>query len=403
MAWRNIWRNSRRSLIILAAIISGVGSMIFLNAFTRGMIISIIDNGIKTLTGHVQVHATGYRDDPVAMHSLYDLDRLRETLDQELPPGSSWCERVHVNAVANTARHSVGLSLVGIDPEREPRVSFIGPDAVVDGRFLETGDSTSVVVGQALLDLLDVHLGNKLVLMAMGTDGSAASRAFRIVGAYRSEMEATEKQLVFVPLAAAQQMLGLGNGVSEVAILLPKHELSRAVAGQIEAGLPDGMEVRTWRELLPVQEATLDLFDKFMVLWDMVVFIAMGFGIVNTLLMAVLERVRELGVMRALGMRPAGVVRNVLIEAFILLVLGSAIGNLAGWLSVLPMMGSGLDLSAFAAGMQDAGISRIVYPVISSDDLALVNAVVLVLGLVVSLYPAVKAARFTPVEAMART
>jgi ABC-type antimicrobial peptide transport system permease subunit len=134
-----------------------------------------------------------------------------------------------------------------------------------------------------------------------------------------------------------------------------------------------------------------------------VVFIAMGFGVVNTILMAVFERVRELGLLRALGMRPGAIVGEVLMEAVMLLVLGTAVGNLAGWASVAALAVHGIDLSAMAAGMELAGLSRVVYPVVTREDLLLANGVVLVLGVTVSLYPAIKASRFTPVEAMRRS
>ena len=134
----------------------------------------------------------------------------------------------------------------------------------------------------------------------------------------------------------------------------------------------------------------------------MVVFIAMGFGVVNTILMAVFERMREFGLLKALGMRPRAIVGEVLIEAVFLLLLGTAVGNLLGWASVAALSVHGIDLSAMAAGMEMWGLSRVVYPVLSRQDLVLANAVVLLLGLVVSIYPAIKAARFTPVEAMRR-
>ena len=128
----------------------------------------------------------------------------------------------------------------------------------------------------------------------------------------------------------------------------------------------------------------------------------MGFGVVNTILMAVFERMRELGLLKALGMRPGAIVGEVLVEAVFLLLLGTALGNLLGWASVVALAVHGIDLSAMAAGMELFGLSRVVYPVLARGDLVLANAVVLVLGLVVSIYPALKAARFTPVEAMRR-
>ncbi|MBW2077523.1 MAG: FtsX-like permease family protein, partial [Deltaproteobacteria bacterium] len=145
------------------------------------------------------------------------------------------------------------------------------------------------------------------------------------------------------------------------------------------------------------------LFDGFMWLWYLVVFIAMGFGIVNTMLMAVFERIREFGLLKALGMRPWWIIKEVLAESFFLLVIGMAIGNTLGLLSVLALSGSGIDLSALAAGTEYIGMARVIYPAVSGKDVAMANLMVFILGLLVSVYPAAKAARFTPVEALAHT
>jgi ABC-type lipoprotein release transport system permease subunit len=403
MAWRNIWRNSRRTAVILTAIVVGVWSMVFLGALMRGMSVSVIQNGLETLTGDVQIHATGYRADPVVDNRIENPDEPYGVLTETLPPGSLWTSRVRVSAVASNARHTTGVTLVGVDPLKEPQMSFIGQDALLEGRFLEPGELNAVVVGRALMKKYETRVGNKLILMAQGTSGDVESRAFRISGVYRAEMEETEKRFVFVPRAAAQDMLGMGDAVSEIEIKLPDHEESEIVAATLAKSLPDSYEINSWEDLLPMQVAFLRIFDGFMVIWNIVVFIAMAFGIVNTILMAVFERIREFGLMRALGMKPGAVIREVMTEALLLLAVGCALGNLVGMASVALLARTGIDLSSFSAGMEYAGMSRIIYPVLTAHDLALANAVVGVLGLLVSLYPAVRASRFTPVEAMART
>jgi ABC-type lipoprotein release transport system permease subunit len=240
--------------------------------------------------------------------------------------------------------------------------------------------------------------------MSQDTGGEIASKAFRIVGIFESEMEATEKQYVFITLPSAQHMLKLGNAISEFCIVLPDRHQVNELAGSLANALPSSnYEVHTWRELLPLVDAYLSLFDVFIFIWFLVVFIAMGFGIVNTTLMAVFERIREFGLLKALGMKPWWIVRGVLTESFLLLVMGMAVGNALGLLSVFALSGTGIDLSNFAAGAEFAGISRVIYPAIGTRDVVTANLVVFVLGLLVSVYPATKAARFTPVEALGHT
>lgn len=402
LGWRNIWRNPRRTVVILLAVIIGVWSMIFLGALMRGMLQNMVENGISTMTGDIQVHHKGYRDDPVIENSMTDPKVVEITLNNVLPIGALWTPRVRVNAIASNARHSVAVTLVGIDPVREAKVSFIG-EAVNKGRFLKSDDKFGIIVGRALLERFETKLGRKVVLMSQDTSREIASRAFRIIGVFRAEMESTEKQFAFVTMPAAQQMLKLKNAISEMSIILPEHKDVNKVTASLRAALPSTYEVQTWRELLPILNAYLEIFNGFTFLWYVVVFIAMGFGIVNTTLMAVFERIREFGLFKALGMKPWWIIREVLTESFFLLVMGMAIGNILGFLSIFALSESGIDLSALAAGAEFAGMSRVIYPAILGRDVAMANLVVFVLGLLVSIYPAVKAARFTPVEALAHT
>ena len=403
MGWRNIWRNPRRTMVIMTAVIIGVWAMIFLGALMRGISEQMVRNGIATLTGHIQVHDVDYREDPVIENSMDRPDVVEAALSKILPRDAGWTARVRVAAIASNARHSGGVTLVGIDPEREAGVSFIG-HAVTEGAYLTSGDNYGIIVGEALADKFETKLGRKLVLMSQDTKGDIASRAFRITGIFKAEMEATEKQFVFVTIGSARKMLHLGDEISEVSILLADYKDSDRVAGDLRGLLPsDTYDVQTWRGLLPFITAILKMYDWFIYLWFLIIFIAMGFGIVNTILMAVFERIREFGLVKALGMKPWWIVKEVLAESFFLLILGMVAGNALGFLSVFALVDTGIDLSALSEGLEFAGMSRIIYPYVLVKDIVVANLVVLVLGLVVSAYPAVKAARFTPVRAMAHT
>ena len=403
LAWRNIWRNSRRTTIILIAVIIGVWSMIILGSLMRGIAVGMVKNGISTLIGHIQIHQKGYRNDPAIENRIMDSSAIRGVLNRVLADRARWTERVRVNAVASNARQSAGVTLVGIDPESEAKISFIGT-AVTQGHYLTGDDHNGILIGEALLDKLETKLGRKLILMSQDTDQEIASRAFRIVGTFQAEMESTEKQFVFVLRQTSQKMLKMDQGISEISILLPGiPEIQNVYDGLISALPAEQLEVHSWKELMPFQTAYLRILDGFMYIWYLVVFVAMGFGIVNTTLMAVYERMREFGLLKALGMKPWWILREVLTESLLLLITGMIIGNILGLLSIYALSGSGIDLSALAAGAEYAGMTRIIYPVINLKDFAVANLVVMLLGLLVSVYPAVKAARFTPVEALTHT
>ena len=403
LAWRNIWRNPRRTAVILTAIVIGVWTMLMVTALMRGVSNGMIKNAVSTLTGEIQIHAQGYRSDPVIEHSMTDITRVENTLADVLPGKAVYAFRIRVNAIASNARHSGGLTLVGMVPETESQVSFIGPAAMRAGRYLDETDQNGILIGAATAEKFDTEVGKKLVLMSQDTADEMASRAFRITGIYTAEMSSTEKQFAFVHMDTAREMLKLPDGISEVSIRLPDDENLDRTASDLRASLGDGFAVHTWREILSAITAYLALFDGFMMLWYVVTFIAMGFGIINTTLMSVFERMREFGVLKALGMKPWWIVRGVLTESVFLLLLGTAAGDLLTIVTVGVLAATGIDLSSLAAGAEFAGMSRIIYPSLTVNDVGMANLVVCLLGVVVCTYPAVKAARFTPVEAMAHT
>jgi ABC-type lipoprotein release transport system permease subunit len=404
IAWRNIWRNPRRTAVILTAVIIGVWSMVSLGALMRGMLVGMIENGVNTLTGHIQIHQKDYFSDPAIENSIPHPGTVMTAIEKALPAGSRMTRRVRLNTVVSNARHTQGATLVGIDPKAEAPISFIG-HAVTEGRYLKTDDTDAILVGRALATTFGTQLGRKLILTAQDSEGEITARAFHIRGIFQAEMEATEKNYIFITRQAAQKMLKIGAGVSEIVIRLPAYDLAVPVAAKLTKTLADHpdddtLTVRAWPQILPLLNAYLEMFDAFIQIWFLVVFVAMGFGILNTTLMAVFERMREFGVLKALGMRPGRIVGGVLLETFYILLLGIVAGNLLGLATCWALSVSGIDLSALAKGVAYAGMSRIIYPVVLAQDLFQANLVVLSLGLLVCLYPAFKAARMTPVAAM---
>jgi len=406
LAWRNIWRNPRRTLVILLAVIIGVWSMIFLSALMRGMETQMVRTAISTLTGSIQIHHRDYRNDPVVENSMDSMDKLDQALLSIQDHDIFWTKRIRVSAIAANARHTGAVTLVGIDPEKEAKISFIG-NAMISGRFLLAEGKNTIIVGKRFLEKFNTKIGNKLILMSQDTQNQIASKAFRIVGIFSAESEAIETQFVFVPISQAANMLKMGTSISEISILLPRLDITgrqeRQTAVRLQHAIQDdSIAVEDWQQLLPMMKAYLKMSGFFLYVWYVVVFVAMGFGIVNTTLMAIFERMREFGLMKALGMRPFQIIKGVVTETFFLLVSGILTGTILGFLSVAAIATTGIDLSALAAGVQMWGIPRILYPEIWVQDVVVAGVVVLFLGILVSLYPAFKAARVTPAAAMTK-
>ncbi len=399
LAWRNLWRHRRRTLIMLFAIALGVWLMIATAAFSRGIIDQQLHDTIYNLTGHSQVHQPGYRDDPAIEHSMAPPDDgLRDALND--PRVHQWSTRVRLAGVVMSERESTGVTLVGIDADRERGLSFIG-DAVVEGRTLESPDDQGVILGRRLAERLGTGVGRRVVIMSQDADGQVADRGFRVVGLFRASLAATENAYVFVGRHTAQTMLKMGDEVSELALMSGRPDDLAPLAARLKANAA-GLEVMTWGELEPILVASLKIYDAFMVVWYLIIFLAMSFGLVNTMLMAVFERTREIGLYQALGMAPRFIVGQVLVESLILLLIGLVAGNLLSWFTVLALAG-GIDLSPFAQGLEAFAMSSLIYPVIQAKDLVTANSLVIVLGLIASLYPAWRAARYTPVQAITRT
>jgi len=400
VAWRNLWRNHRRSLIMLAAIAIGLWGMIWMTALMRGMVDQMIDDAISTLSGHIQIHARGYLDDPSIEHliaAVEDTPALEALLHS--PQVTAWSQRIRVPAVIRSERDVYGITLVGIDPQREQGLSFIA-DSVVAGEYLQSVDDRHVLLGRKLAEQLETKLGRRIVLMSQDPDNNIAERGFRIGGIYDTDLQATETSYVFAGIETVRSLLKMGSGVSEISLLGHDYRTIDGLAAEVRAVAGDA-QTSTWMQLDPYMASMLNVMDGFILVWFSIIFLALSFGLINTLLMAVFERTREIGLLQALGMPPGNILFMVLIESLIMLLIGLLAGNLLSWLTILPIR-DGIDISAVAQGLEWAGMSSILLPAVKASDVLLANAIVLVLGLAASLFPAWRASRKVPVEAITR-
>ena len=400
LSWRYLWRNHRRTLIMLLAISVGVWAMIFMTALMRGMVDQMIEDGIAALPGYVQIHHHDYRDDPNVENSLSPpAAGLKAAL--QAPPVAAWASRVKVPAMISSERNSRGVMLLGVDPPAEIALGF-DPASIVEGRFLEGPNDQGLVVGHKLLARLETDLGKRVVIMSQDPDNNIADRGFRIVGVFEGKLSVQEENLVYAALGTSQALLGIGNQVSEIAVTGGDYRDVSALYDTVRKAAGNGLEVLPWTELDSYLGLMLGVMDGFVLVWVCVIFLALTFGLVNTLMMAVFERVREIGLMQALGMKPAAILYQVLLESLMLLLLGLLLGNVLAVLSILPIR-DGIDLSVVAEGIEMMGASSTLYPALKAKDLVMANTIVIVLGILTSLLPAWRAAQYRPVEAIAKT
>lgn len=395
LAWRNLLRYRRRTLLTLVAIVLAVASMVALGAFMRAWANSTFEQAIENLTGHVQIHAPGYLDDPnveLSMTALGDAMRTRLNQDDVV----AWAERVRVPAMVRTERESAPVMLLGIDPPREAGLSFIAT-AVIEGVYLDDKDARGLLIGKTLMERLQTRLGRRVVLMAQAEDGQIREVGVRIVGVFSAAPE-MERGVVFMALQRAQQLLELESRYSEVSIKSSDINNLEDFVNVIRSIEPE-RHIERWETLQPFTKAMLEMSEGSIYIWILVSFSVVAFGLLNTLLMAVYERMREFGLLQALGMKPYWLLLQVLFEAALLVGVATLIGLLVG-AAIVEGFSDGLSLGSWASGATYFGAGTVLYPRHDADELWLIGTVVWGLGIVASLWPAWQAARRIPVDVL---
>jgi ABC-type lipoprotein release transport system permease subunit len=306
--------------------------------------------------------------------------------------------RLRGEALAQSPRASVGVRVLGVDPEREPRVSTLAR-SLREGAWL--GEPRRVVIGSGLARRLRTGIGDKLVLSVQDVHGDLTGEALRVGGIVEAPSRELDEAVVLLRLDDAQRLFGVPGEISELALAARDPQRLDDVKASAAAALGPGPRVETWRELEPLLDMMISLFDQMGWVIYAAIFVAMAFGIANVLLMSVLERTREIGVLLAIGMPPARMVAIVLAESVVLVALGVALGFALGFAAILALR-DGIDLSEFREGLRAFGVPTRLIPVARSGDVWAPMAVAGVTALAASLWPALRAVRTQPAEALRR-
>jgi ABC-type lipoprotein release transport system permease subunit len=291
---------------------------------------------------------------------------------------------------------------VGIDPATEAKLSFLGK-AEINGQLLTGPQDGRLLLGAALAEQLDTGAGKRVVVMSQGSDGKTREAGFRISATYDAEGSGLERAFAFTGVQALQSMLD-ARGVTEVSVRLTEDRYRSAAAESLRQGLDaesGKLVVLDWRELEPQAAAMVAFADTGIGIWLAIMLLALAFGLVNTLITAVMERIHELGMLRAIGMRKGAVILQVVTESCLVVLVGVAIGIGVGAALVF-WVRDGIDLSAWAAGVELAGLRAVLTPRLLWSDIVLITGISLVFGVLASLYPAWQAVRLSPLEALRR-
>jgi len=397
MAWRNLWRYGRRTVTTIAAMTLALLTLIVWTSFVQGFLRDLETTIVEVEIGDLQVYPPEYRTQP----SIFDrIGTSAELVDTLGAMGFNASARLLGGGLAAAGEASAGVSLRGVETEQDARVSVVY-DRVTEGSWLDPSDPDGIVIGGRLARTLDVGLGDEVVLLSQATDGSIANGLYAVRGILAPFSEATDRGGVFLVRQAFLDFFVLPGGAHQVVVRNTADQPLEASAAQIQEAAP-GLDVLTWRELFPTLATMLDSVESTMYILFMIVYLAIAILLINATLMAVFERIKELGLLKAVGLSPTRVVFLILWEGLFQAALAAAAGLILSVPILFYFTRVGIDLAALGGQISMSGIGLdpvmrgVVNPTIVVGPLSAMFAIVLLS----MLYPALKAARIRPVEAM---
>ena len=398
IAWRNIWRNRVRSLILLSSIALGVWAGIFMLSFSWGMSIQYVEMAIKGQISHIQLHHPEFKEEKKIDFAIPHASSLVEHINA-IEGVQAACGRTITSGMISSPVAGAPANVFGILPDQEMAVTMMN-DYVVEGDYFTPERKNQILVSEKLANKLKVKLNHKIVLTLQDVDGNITAGAFRITGIYKTRNSTTDELNVFVKSSDLSPLLGLNIGeLHEIAVLLKEHVALSQVYNQLKSDYPT-LLVEDWRTLAPELRLVVDSFKQNMFIFMSIILLALTFGIINTMLMAVLERVHELGVLMAIGMNKLSVFVMIMLETLYLAVIGGVCGLILSYITIHLLGKTGIDLSAFSRGLESYGMDTLIYPALQNKQYLEIFIMIFIAAILSAIYPAYKALKLNPVQAI---
>lgn len=398
IAWRNIWRNITRSFVVICSIIIGLWAGVFILAFAWGMYQSNIDDSVYKQLSHIQIHHPSFRQENDVQFSIANADVILDEF-QKNPKVLCASARVITTGMISSTTTASGVKLYGIQPEAEEKQIGL-KEMVTSGNYFESGKKNEILLGEKLAKKLKVKLKSKVVLTFTDLNSNIISAAFRVEGIYRSKNISLDEVNVYVRQDHLRELIGLKTSeTNEIAILLKNENEVDAFKNYSTLLLPEA-KVENWKELSPELGLVIESFNMYTYIIIGIILLALTFGIINTMLMSVLERIRELGMLMAIGLNKYKIFIMIMLETIYLTLIGCPFGLLLGWLSNTFFGNYGINIAMFSEGLASYGFSSVIYPSLESQKYLLVAVMCILTAILSAIYPALKALQLNPAEAI---
>jgi putative ABC transport system permease protein len=398
LAWKNIWRNKKRSLVIILAIMLGLWGGLFSGAIMMGMAESMVESAIDRYLGHIQIHTPQFKED---MHISYCLNNIREIrgILKSQKSIKAFSERSILEGMAASAASSFGVRIVGIDRVAEKDVTNLN-EKVIEGGFLDSQKRNQILIGKKLADRLNLKIRSKIILTFQDIHGEIIYLACRVSGIFKTESSVFDETNVFLKQVDLMRSLHQSPTlIHEIAIRVASAKQVDAIEKNLADALPN-LKVESWKNLAPELSFIASSMEAFTYLFVAIILFALLFGITNNMLMSVMERIRELGILTAVGMNKFRIFIMILFETILLSLTGGILGMIVGGITIGFYNSSGIDLSAFASGLESFGSSTMLYPFLPASMYLGLTIMILFAANIASLLPAWKATHLLPAEAI---
>ncbi len=398
IAWRNVWRNKVRSIIMIVAIALGLVAGVFATAFMQGAVDARIESATHSELAHLQVHAPHFQDNNETELYMTDVKNLVNKVE-EIKDVKAASYRLVAEPFIMAAHGTGGGKMLGVVPEKEKQVTDIA-QKLVDGTYLEkTSRMPPVLIGEKLSKKLKLKVGSKINVQMVDINGDLSSKGYRVSGIFKTVNTGFDESTLFVLFNDLQKQLGLPDDVAhEVAMICENGDEVDAVKPEVQNLAGDNI-VQTWKELSPEMSILTESMDQYMYIFILIILLGLCFGIINTMLMAVLERVKEIGMLMAVGMNKRKIFWMIMLESVMLTLTGGLLGVLAGSAITKIFETRPIDVSAFSEGLEKYGYATQIYTSIQNDMLFTITILVIITGMISAVYPARKALKLNPAEA----